>query len=186
MTRNIFSCLVAAFLFVFALAPVAGATVINQVFNETGATYDHIEAFVFGADFVGTGMDSFSPGSWTAGLNNLNWAVATDGTLSSVTFTTHFNTTAPSGYLDLYAFGGQSLVDTARFSFTSNGFGSLVYTETPPTGNHFEQYKLDVAQSQQGQVPEPMTAVVVGAGLIALGLLRRRKIATVVIAKEGS
>ena len=80
----------------------------------------------------------------------------------------------------MYAFNGTTLVDAAQFSFNATGLNSNtpVWSETPPT-THSGQYQLDVDQSQRESiavagVPEPMTYILIGTGLIGLGLLRRK------------
>src|ERR1035437_1950089 len=93
-------------LFALLAATPANAVTITQAFNETGVTYNSMQALVFGADFLGTGINSVTPGTWTPVLHNSHWAVATDGNVSTTNenFNASFNTTGGNGYLDLYAF----------------------------------------------------------------------------------
>ena len=167
--NRIFSYFMVAFFLAFALAvPSATAGSVNQSFVENGVTFDNIQVFVFSpGQFNNNALSAFSDSSWTDTNHNKHWSEASGNDLSSLGFNLNFDYAGLPVVLHLYSFlDGSQNADSAEFVY--NGSFNLNPDISPLAKG---QYALDVAASG---VPEPTSMALFGAGLLFIGLVRRK------------
>ncbi len=138
-----------------------------QAFNESGVgNFDMMEVFMMssGDAFESPGFANFTNASWNVDLFSPAYVEATGNPLNNLTFNIWFegSTSNPLTF-DFLAWEGDVLKEWATATWTGSGW-SIVANSTA-------NYDLS---THNRAVPEPSTLMLLGAGLVGIGIFRRK------------